>query len=302
MPKCFNAASAKKMCHDILLKKLNGKKLPLVLLDADVFHFTEGIFEVGVETLKLERILATSPEFDYDQNLLEFKYPVLKFIFDMRRDLDVLAVNEEANYNEQMTYGMCTFINSSLVLNIGGTKPSTWEDGFLTNDLRRYSGARIEKDHYIYLKGSYPIFPLSIRNKFVNVNSQRERDALSIGGGAFSRWSDGDIHDEVSTLSRGLAFDENKLCPEFSEFIPKNITAALNGAWLFMYNFRETDEVKIGPKEINHSKRLLRVLKNYGIRVAKAKVDTINNSLYDIDKLEGEFMIRRIDEIEIINY
>jgi len=300
VPNYFNTAPAKKTCNDLVLKIVGAHlDIPIALIDADVFQLTNGVFQAGIDALSIETILAASPEFDYDQNL-NIDYPVLNLIFDIRRDLDVFAVREEPNYNEQMTYGMCTIIQSRTLLTVGGTKPTTWEDGFLTNDIRNYSGALVQNDKWVFQFNKYPIYHLSINSFFVYINSAREKEAIFNGDEPFCRWSDGFIHDFVSVKKRELYQKElNKNNDLYINIIPENICKALNKAWLFMFRFRPTDEVEITDKEIRHSKRLVRLLAEKGIYIKSALVQQKIESPYDLEKNEGDFFIRRIDEIII---
>ena len=219
-------------------------------------------------------------------------------IFDIRRDLDGYAVKEEPDYNLQMIYGMFTAINPKTAIYIGGLKPTLFSDGFLTNDLRWYSGGWIKEDQWCFKKGYYSIFPLSIDENFVHVNSQKEINNLKNGKEAFAHWSDTREHEKLSGTGRGI-IDKDTNHPEFKKITESNIVAALNKAWLFMYRFRPTDEVEITDKEIRHSKRLVRLLAEKGIYIKSALVQQKIESPYDLEKNEGDFFIRRIDEIII---
>jgi hypothetical protein len=270
-------------------------------MDADVYKLSDGVFKAAKKALTKDRILAASPEFDYDQNEKDFPYPVLKLIFDARRDLDFIAVREEEDYNLQMTYGMCSAIYASTTIFIGGIKPTNYEDGFLTNDLRWYSGGWIKNYQWTFKKGHYPIYPLSIDKQYVFVNAQKEINNLKRGQEAFVHWSGADAHEKLSGIGRNPMQNDNFDYPEFNIFTEPNIVKALNKAWLFMYKFRPTDDVKISSKEINHSKRLIRLLKKYGIVIVDAKVDVLNNASFNVKTGEGDFMIRKINQIKIIN-
>jgi hypothetical protein len=299
----FDTASVKKVLNDIAFRLYGSAclDLTLFLMDADVYKLSDGIFKVAKKALTKDRILAASPEFDYDQNEIDFPYPVLKLIFDVRRDLDCIAVREEEDYNLQMTYGMCSAIYASTTIFIGGIKPTNYEDGFLTSELRWYSGGWIKNDQWTFKKGHYSIFPLSIDKNYVFVNSQKEMNNLMRGQEAFVHWSGADAHEKLSGIGRKAIQESNFDYPEFDKFTEPNIVKALNKAWLFMYKFRPSEDVKISSKEINHSKRLIRVLKKYGIEIVDAKVDVLNNSLFNLKTGEGNFMIRRINQIKFTN-
>ena len=300
VPAFFDTAVVKKVLNDLayLIYKSKCRDICFFLMDADVYDITKGIFKAAFKSLKQERILAASPEFDYDQKESNFKYPVLKLIFDIRRDLDGYAVKEEPDYNLQMIYGMFTAINPKTAIYIGGLKPTLFSDGFLTNDLRWYSGGWIKEDQWCFKKGYYSIFPLSIDENFVHVNSQKEINNLKNGKEAFAHWSDTREHEKLSGTGRGI-IDKDTNHPEFKKITESNIVAALNKAWLFMYRFRPTDEVEITDKEIRHSKRLVRLLAEKGIYIKSALVQQKIESPYDLEKNEGDFFIRRIDEIII---
>ncbi len=301
VPDYFDTAPAKKVLNDLAYSvyKEKCKEVCFFLMDADVYGLTKGLFKSALNSLKQDRILAASPEFDYDQKEPNFKHPVLKLIFDIRRDLDAYSVNEEKDYNLQMTYGMFTAIYPSYVLEMGGIKPTNYEDGYLTNDLRRYCGGNTDTNEWIFSEGNYPIYPLSMDSQYVYVNSQKEQNNLMLGREAFAHWSDTGEHEKLSGVGRKKVESSN-LPPEFSEFSESNIVSALNKAWLFMYKFRETEEVTITSKEINHSKRLIRVLKNYGIEILDAKLDVVNHSPVNLKTGDGDFMIRKINQIKII--
>jgi hypothetical protein len=301
VPEYFDTAAVKKVLNDLtyLAFQEECEEICFFLMDADVYDLTKGIFNAAFRSLKKERILAASPEFDYDQKESNFRYPVLKLIFDIRRDLDAYAVKEEKDYNLQMTYGMFTTIIPSYVIEIGGIKPSNYEDGYLTNDLRRYCGGNTETNEWNFREGDYPIFPLSIDNQYVYVNSQKEINNLMLGREAFAHWSEISEHEKLSGIGREKVKSTN-LPPEFSTFTESNIVSALNKAWLFMYKFREAEEITITSKEINHSKRLIRVLKNYGIEILDAKVDVVNQSYFNLKTGEGDFVIRKINQIKIM--
>ena len=64
--------------------------------------------------------------------------------------------------------------------------------------------------------------------------------------------------------------------------------------------FRETEKITITSNEINHSKRLIRVLKNYGIEILDAKLDVVNHSSVNLKTGEGDFVIRKINQIKKI--
>lgn len=300
VPTYFFDAPAKKVAIDLILKLFRKtNNINVALIDADVFRYTDNIFNDAIEILSKESIIATSPEFDFDQDF-NFNYPVLKLIFDIRRDLDYFAVREESDFNEQMTYGMCTLIKYDSLLKVGGLKPSTYVDGFLTNELRDYCGSVIKDSKRIYKNFTYPIYPISLKNHFVYVNSKREQDSLNLNKEAFSRWSGDDDHSNAVTQLRGsIAQSVSDMIPEFSDYTPANLCKALNKAWLFMFRFRPTDEVEITDKEIRHSKRLVRLLAEKGIFIKRALVQQKNESPYDLEKNEGDFFIRRIDEIII---
>lgn len=302
VPEYFDTASVKKALND-LVYSLDGDLCPNItffLMDADVYDLRLGIFSAALNSLNKERILAASPEFDYDQKEKDFSYPVLKMIFDVRRDLDFYAVREEKDYNLQMTYGMFTAISPYVMIQFGGIKPTNYEDGFLTNDLRWYSGGWHKEDHWCFKNGYYPIFSLSFNEHFVYVNSQKEINNLKKGREAFAHWSDVGEHEKLSGIGRGI-IDETANQPELGNYTEDNIVTALNKAWLFMYKFRDSDEIIITQKEINHTKRLIRVLKNYGIEIIDAKVEVINNSNYSLVNGEGDFVIRKINKIQLIN-
>lgn len=301
VPAYFDTAAVKKVLNDLayLIYDVKCQELCFFLMDADVYDLTKGIFTSAFKSLKRERILAASPEFDYDQKEANFKYPVLKLIFDARRDLDAYAVKEEKDYNLQMTYGMFTAIIPSYVIKIGGIKPTNYEDGYLTNDLRMYCGGNTVNNEWVFREGGYPIYPLSNDNQYVYVNSQKEQNNLKLGREAFAHWSDTGLHEELSGIGRKKV-DSSNLPPEFSEFTESNIVWALDKAWLFMYKYREAEEISITSKEINHSKRLIKVLKNYGIEILDAKVDVVNQSSFNLKTGEGDFAIRKINQIKII--
>ena len=299
VPEYFFDAPAKKVLVDLFLKGSNDLRINLFLLDADVLNLTKDIFKDSNSILiKKNKFLVTSPEFDYDQNLKGFKYPVLKLVFDVRRDLDFYAVREEMNFNNQMAYGMFSSINLKTILLIGGLKPSTFVDGFLTNEIRNYGDAIVMDERINYF--NYPLYPLSLDNHIVNVNSSRERISLGEGEEAFSRWCGDSDHASITTEHRFKNENSSKNIPEFSEFSESNIVSALNKAWLFIYKFRETEEITITSNEINHSKRLIRVLKNYGIEILDAKLDVVNHSPVNLKTGEGDFVIRKINQIKII--
>lgn len=299
VPEFFFDAPAKKVLVDLFLKGSNDLRINLFLLDADVLNLTKDIFKDSNSILiKKNKFLVTSPEFDYDQNLKGFKYPVLKLVFDVRRDLDFYAVREEMNFNNQMAYGMFSSINLKTILLIGGLKPSTFVDGFLTNEIRNYGDAIVMDERINYF--NYPLYPLSLDNHIVNVNSSRERISLGEGEEAFSRWCGDSDHASITTEHRFKNENSSKNIPEFSEFSESNIVSALNKAWLFVYKFRETEEITITSNEINHSKRLIRVLKNYGIEILDAKLDVVNHSPVNLKTGEGDFVIRKINQIKII--
>jgi hypothetical protein len=301
VPEYFDTAAVKKVLNDLayFIFREKCQELRFFLMDADVYDLTKGIFEAAFKALKQERILAASPEFDYDQKESNFKYPVLKLIFDIRRDLDAYAVKEEKDYNLQMTYGMCTCISSKTIILLGGGKPTLYEDGFLTNELRWYCGGNTDTNEWIFIQGDYPIYPLSMDSKYVYVNSQKEQNNLTLGREAFAHWSDTGEHEKLSGIGREKVESSN-LPAEFSAFTEANIVSALNKAWLFMYKFRESEEITITSKEINHSKRLIRVLKNYGIEILDATVDVVNHSPFNLKTGEGDFVIRKINQIKII--
>lgn len=301
VPLCFDTAAVKKVLNDLayLIYQAKCQELCSFLMDADVYDLTKGMFNSAFKSLKQERILAASPEFDYDQKESNFRYPVLKLIFDIRRDLDSFAVKEEKDYNLQMTYGMYTAIVPSFVIKMGGIKPTNYEDGFLTNDLRRYCGGNTDTNEWVFREGDYPIYPLSIDNQYVYVNSQKEQNNLMLGREAFAHWSDAGEHEKLSGIGRKKVESSN-LPPEFSAFTESNIVSALNKAWLFIYKFRETEKITITSNEINHSKRLIRVLKNYGIEILDAKLDVVNHSPVNLKTGEGDFVIRKINQIKII--
>jgi hypothetical protein len=299
VPDYFFDAPAKKVLVDLFLKCSSDLRINIFLLDADVLNLTTDIFKDSNAVLnKKNKFLVTSPEFDYDQNLKGFKYPVLKLVFEVRRDLDLYAVREEMNFNNQMAYGMFSSINLKTILLIGGLKPSTFVDGFLTNEIRNYGDAIVMDERINYF--NYPLYPLSLDNHIVNVNSSRERISLGEGEEAFSRWCGDSDHASITTEHRFKNENSSKNIPEFSEFTEANVVSAINKAWLFMYKFRETEEITITSKEINHSKRLIRVLKNYGIEILDAKVDVVNHSPVNLKTGEGDFMIRKINQIKII--
>jgi hypothetical protein len=299
VPDYFFDAPAKKVLVDLFLKCSNDLRINIFLLDADVLNLTTDIFKDSNAVLnKKNKFLVTSPEFDYDQNLKGFKYPVLKLVFDVRRDLDLYAVREEMNFNNQMAYGMFSSINLKTILLIGGLKPSTFVDGFLTNEIRNYGDAIVMDERINYF--NYPLYPLSLDNHIVNVNSSRERISLGEGEEAFSRWCGDSDHASITTEHRFKNENSSKNIPEFSEFSESNIVSALNKAWLFIYKFRETEEITITSNEINHSKRLIRVLKNYGIEILDAKLDVVNHSPVNLKTGEGDFVIRKINQIKII--
>ena len=299
VPEYFFDAPAKKVLVDLFLKGSNDLQINIFLLDADVLNLTKDIFKDSNSILiKKNKFLVTSPEFDYDQNLKGFKYPVLKLVFDVRRDLDFYAVREEMNFNNQMAYGMFSSINLKTILLIGGLKPSTFVDGFLTNEIRNYGDAIVMDERINYF--NYPLYPLSLDNHIVNVNSSRERISLGEGEEAFSRWCGDSDHASITTEHRFKNENSSKNIPEFSEFSESNIVSALNKAWLFIYKFRETEEITITSNEINHSKRLIRVLKNYGIEILDAKLDVVNHSPVNLKTGEGDFVIRKINQIKII--
>lgn len=299
VPEYFFDAPAKKVLVDLFLKGSNDLRINLFLLDADVLNLTKDIFKDSNSILiKKNKFLVTSPEFDYDQNLKGFKYPVLKLVFDVRRDLDFYAVREEMNFNNQMAYGMFSSINLKTILLIGGLKPSTFVDGFLTNEIRNYGDAIVMDERINYF--NYPLYPLSLDNHIVNVNSSRERISLGEGEEAFSRWCGDSDHASITTEHRFKNENSSKNIPEFSEFSESNIVSALNKAWLFIYKFRETEKITITSNEINHSKRLIRVLKNYGIEILDAKLDVVNHSSVNLKTGEGDFVIRKINQIKII--
>ena len=299
VPEYFFDAPAKKVLVDLFLKGSNDLRINLFLLDADVLNLTKDIFKDSNSILiKKNKFLVTSPEFDYDQNLKGFKYPVLKLVFDVRRDLDFYAVREEMNFNNQMAYGMFSSINLKTILLIGGLKPSTFVDGFLTNEIRNYGDAIVMDERINYF--NYPLYPLSLDNHIVNVNSSRERISLGEGEEAFSRWCGDSDHASITTEHRFKNENSSKNIPEFSEFSESNIVSALNKAWLFIYKFRETEKITITSNEINHSQRLIRVLKNYGIEILDAKLDVVNHSSVNLKTGEGDFVIRKINQIKII--
>ena len=299
VPEYFFDAPAKKVLVDLFLKGSNDLRINLFLLDADVLNLTKDIFKDSNSILiKKNKFLVTSPEFDYDQNLKGFKYPVLKLVFDVRRDLDFYAVREEMNFNNQMAYGMFSSINLKTILLIGGLKPSTFVDGFLTNEIRNYGDAIVMDERINYF--NYPLYPLSLDNHIVNVNSSRERISLGEGEEAFSRWCGDSDHASITTEHRFKNENSSKNIPEFSEFSESNIVSALNKAWLFIYKFRETEKITITSNEINHSQRLIRVLKNYGIEILDAKLDVVNHSPVNLKTGEGDFVIRKINQIKII--
>jgi hypothetical protein len=301
VPEYFDTAAVKKVLNDLayLIYRVKCQELCFFLMDADVYDLTKGIFEAAFKALKQERILAASPEFDYDQKESNFKYPVLKLIFDIRRDLDAYAVKEEIDYNLQMTYGMFTAVIPSYVIEMGGIKPTNYEDGYLTNDLRRYCGGNTDTNEWIFRQGDYPIYPLSMDNHYVYVNSQKEQNNLMLGREAFAHWSDTGEHEKLSGIGREKVESSN-LPAEFSAFTEANIVSALNKAWLFIYKFRESEEITITSKEINHSKRLIKVLKKYGIEILDAKVDVVNQSSFNLKTGVGDFVIRKINQIKII--
>lgn len=303
VPDYFDTASVKKVLNDIAFRVCGSAclDLTLFLMDADVYKLSDGIFKAAKKALTKGRILAASPEFDYDQNEKDFPYPVLKLIFDARRDLDCIAVREEEDYNLQMTYGMCSAIYASTSIFIGGMKPTLYSDAFLTNELRWYSGGWIKNDQWTFKKGYHPIYPLSIEKQYVFVNAQKEINNLKRGQEAFVHWSGADEHEKLSGIGRAPIQGNNFDYPEFDKFTEPNIFKALNKAWLFMYKYRPSEEVKISSKEINHSKRLIRVLKKYGIEIVDAKVDVVNNASFNLKTGEGDFMIRRINQIKILN-
>jgi hypothetical protein len=299
VPEYFFDAPAKKVLVDLFLKGSNDLRINIFLLDADVLNLTKDIFKDSNSILiKKNKFLVTSPEFDYDQNLKGFKYPVLKLVFDVRRDLDFYAVREEMNFNNQMAYGMFSGANLKTILLVGGLKPSTFVDGFLTNEIRNYGDTIVVDERINYF--NYPIYPSSLDDHIVNVNSSRERISLGEGEEAFSRWCGDSDHASITTEHRSKNENSSKNIPEFSEFTESNIVSALNKAWLFMYKFRETEEITITSNEINHSKRLIRVLKNYGIEILDAKLDVVNHSPVNLKTGEGDFMIRKINQIKII--
>jgi hypothetical protein len=300
VPDFFFDAPAKKVLLDLYLRLATNINSKLFLLDADVLNLTNGVFKESINILSnANRYLVASPEFDYDQDIIHFNYPVLKLIFDIRRDLDFFAVREEANFNYQMAYGMFSCINSLSMILIGGLKPSTYVDGFLTNEIRFYGDSFFAGNDIEYF--NYPLYPLSLSNHFVYVNSSRERISLGHGQEAFARWSGDSDHANITTESRSNIENSNNNIPEFSEYNESNIVTALNRAWLFMYKFRPSAEVKISSNEINHSKRLIRVLKNYGIEIIDAKLDVVNHSTVNLKTGDGDFMIRKINQIKIIN-
>jgi hypothetical protein len=302
VPDYFDTATVKKVLNDIAFHVYGSACLDstFFLMDADVYKLSDGIFHAAKKALMQDRILAASPEFDYDQNEKYFYYPVLKLIFDVRRDLDCIAVREEEDYNLQMTYGMCSAIYASTSIFIGGIKPTNYEDGFLTNELRWYSGGWINDEQWTFKKGHYSIYPLSIDKQYVYVNAQKEMNNLRRGQEAFVHWSAADAHEKLSGIGRTLIQEDNFDYPEFDNFTESNVVKALNKAWLFMYKFRPSEEVKIGNKEINHSKRLIRVLKKYRIEIVDAKVEVVNNASFNLKTGEGDFMIRRINQIKFI--
>lgn len=299
VPLYFFDAPAKKVLLDLFLRCFFCQDLILFLLDADVISITHGVFKESISLMDSDnRYLAASPEFDYDQNLSEYNYPVLNLVFDVRRDLDFLAVREELDFNFQMAYGMFSVTNAFLLVLIGGLKPSTFVDGFLTNEIRYYGDSIFNGNDIEYF--NYPVYPLSLSNHFVYVNSSRERISLADGQEAFSRWCGDADHANITTFKRSQENSENKNLPEFSAFTEANIVQALNKAWLFMYKFRESEEITITSKEINHSKRLIKVLKNYGLEISDAKVDVVNHSPFNLKTGEGDFVIRKINQIKII--
>lgn len=301
VPLYFDTAAVKKVLNDLayLIFREKCQELCFFLMDADVYDLTKGIFEAAFKSLKQERVLAASPEFDYDQKESNFRYPVLRLIFDIRRDLDVYAVKEEKDFNLQMSYGMFTSVIPSYTIVIGGLKPTLYSDGYLTNELRWYSGGNTDTNEWVFRQGDYPIYPLSMNSKYVYVNSQKEQNNLMLGGEAFAHWSDTGEHEKLSGIGREKVESSN-LPPEFSAFTEANIVSALNKAWLFMYKFREAEDITITSKEINHSKRLIRVLKNYGVEIIDAKVDVVNQSSFNLKTGDGDFVIRKINQIKII--
>ena len=251
VPVYFDTAAVKKVLNDLvyLIYLEKCEETCFLLMDADVYDLTKGIFSAAIKSLKQERILAASPEFDYNQKESNFKYSVLKLIFDIRRDLDAFAVKEEKDYNLQMAYGMFTAIIPSYVIVMGGIKPTNYEDGYLTNDLRKYCGGNTDTNEWHFIEGYYPIYPLSIHSKYVYVNSQKEQNNLIQGREAFAHWSDTGYHQRLSGIGRQKVEISN-LPSEFSTFTEHNIVSALNKAWLFIFRFKPTDEVEITDKEI----------------------------------------------------
>lgn len=287
---------AKKVASDIALRLMTpGRRVPLVMMDADVVQLSCEMIQNGILKLGEEATLVVSPDYDFDP-LVKGKFPVLGFILDIEKRIrdDVLSKRKRGAVATRNLIGAFHIINPSTLAVVGGFVPVFPEDIELSTQLKWLSMANefpefdpvagIGQGAVVYLDASQEIE--NLRNgKSTHDHWLQKRTGRDNGSNGF--------HED----NWGM-FNTRENPPELEALTNENLLNALNRFWEM-----QLAELKASSAYLSFaSNTILHYLSSYGITVEVAlgtRVEQMDFLTQDDVLPEGSVMIRRFTSLQL---
>lgn len=211
VPHYSDTGTAKKVVSDLALRAMaRSRRVPLVMMDADVVEVTPLIIQDAIAALEEPKNLAVSAHLAFDQEA-KVRFPVLGYIWDLEEQA---AFSKEPKKSKKVAIGSFTVIHPATLAAVGGLVPSP-----LPREDMRLS------DHLVGIvqgwrsSQRYPIEGLEEKRHLVRIDPSRQIFNLLQGRGMYGHWEeDAEYASQVEGTRR---FDWRKLKPEEVAHIPE---------------------------------------------------------------------------------
>lgn len=211
VPHYSDTGTAKKVVSDLALRAMaRSRRVPLVMMDADVVEVTPLIIQDAIVALEESKNLAVSAHLAFDQEA-KVRFPVLGYIWDLEEQA---AFSKDTKKSKKVAIGSFTVIHPATLAAVGGLVPSP-----LPREDMRLS------DHLVGIvqgwrsSQRYPIEGLEEKRHLVRIDPSRQIFNLLQGRGMYGHWEeDAEYASQVEGTRR---FDWRKLKPEEVAHIPE---------------------------------------------------------------------------------
>ena len=193
VPSYNTVGCAKKVASDIIIFGSPAEiDIPIIMMDADVKGLTQGIINVGIESLSNK--MAASPSYNYGNDVKE-KFPVLGVVWDVAEKLRNKKLEMNPNITKA-TIGPFTCTTKKNIALVGGFKPVAtlggkekllvaFEDMQFHKDLSQATCVYYSDEHR---KNDHPVRDLGEDGYQVLLDPSREVESLILGDHFDRRW------------------------------------------------------------------------------------------------------------------